>query len=986
MNLNTIENLGTYEIVLTEALPDIHAEGILLRHKKTGARVVLIPCKDDNKVFNIAFRTPPTDSTGVAHIVEHTVLCGSEKFPLKDPFVELVKGSLNTFLNAMTYPDKTMYPVASTNAADFRNLMHVYLDAVFHPNIYKEENIFRQEGWNYQLESPDGELKYNGVVYNEMKGAFSTVDDYLERVIFNTLFPDTAYGVESGGDPQYIPDLTYEAYLDFHRRYYHPSNSYIYLYGDLDMADTLSFIDREYLSHYDYDPVDSVVALQKPFKRFKRMVDYYPISEEESVRNNTYLTWHVVTGNPFDIREMIAFEVLEYALFSMPGAPIKQALLNAGIGKDVEASYSDGILQPYFSVTVKNASASKEKEFVRMVRECLAEQAEKGISRDALLAGINSLDFHFREADFGTYPKGLMYSLDLFDTWLYDDDQPFNALKQLDAYDYLRKAVDEGYFENLIKEQLLDNPFGAVVILKPKKGLTGEREAETAKKLADYKASLTPEEIDALVEKTKALRAYQEEEDPPEKLACLPMLKRSDLKRDLQRYSNIVRKLEDPEGEILPAHPTIVYHDEESTGIGYLDLYWDVSRVPEDLLPYLSLLRSTIGLVDTGSHTYTELTNIINMETGGISPGISSFQKEGQPDNFTFYFNIRAKALYGKFDIVMKLIREMITDSRFDDEKRLHEILNRIKTQGRMSMQRSGHSTAAARAAAYYTSHGATGELVAGVSFYRILKEFEEHFDKHAATIRMNLERLMKAVFDPSQLIVSFTCEQEGMQYLEKSLPEIVRDMPVSEFANSPIVRVKPLGRLNEGFKTAGQVQFVAQVGTCRDIMEEVPGAFIILRQIMGYDYLWQNIRVKGGAYGCSGLFKRNGGMAFTSYRDPNLKNTLDVYAGIPEYLRNFTADEEAMTKYIIGTLSIIDTPLTPSLSGSFGMQVYMSGQTMEAMQKTRDEILDATDADIRALAPYVESALQQNYICVVGSEGAIERDKDVFGHVETLL
>ncbi len=986
MNLNKIKKLGTYEIQITEALPDVHAEGILLRHKKTGARVVLMPCRDDNKVFNIAFRTPPTDSTGVAHIVEHTVLCGSEKYPLKDPFVELVKGSLNTFLNAITYPDKTMYPVASTNDTDFRNLMSVYLDAVFHPNIYKEEKIFRQEGWHYELESPEDELRYNGVVYNEMKGAFSSVDEYLEHVIFNALFPDTAYGVESGGDPAFIPTLTYEAYLDFHRRYYHPSNSYIFLYGDLDMADTLAFIDREYLSHYDYAPVDSTIGLQKPFKRFRRLVDVYPVSEEEPVRNNSYLTWHVVTGNPFDIREMIAFEVLEYALFSMPGAPIKQALLNAGIGKDVEASYSDGILQPYFSVTVKNASASREKDFVRIIRECLAEQAEKGISRNALMAGINSLDFHFREADFGTYPKGLMYSLDLFDTWLYDDNQPFNALKQLDAYEYLRKAVDEGYFEGLIREKLLDNQFGAVVILKPKKGLASAREEETAGKLAAYKASLSPEEIEALVAGTKALRAYQEEEDGPDKLACLPMLKRSDLKRECRKNSNIARKLKDPEGESLRVHPTIVYHNAETTGIGYLELLWDVSRIPEELIPDLGLLRSFLGLVDTGSHSYTELSNIINIETGGISPSITNIQKAEDRSQYTFYFSIRAKALYGRFDKVMELTREMITDSRFDDEKRLREILSRAKSQIRMSMQRSGSSTAATRAIAYFSSQDAMAEKLGGFSFYRTVKEYEEHFDRHKARLRANMERLMKAVFDPAFLTVSFTCEKEGRPYLEKSLPDIIRDMPVSEFAGFPAVRVAPLGRLNEGFKTAGQVQFVAQCGSCGDMFEEYPGAFVILRQIMGLDYLWQNIRVKGGAYGCSGSFRSDGCIIFTSYRDPHLKNTLEVYAGIPEYLRSFTADEQTMTKYIIGTLSMIDTPLTPSLSGSVAMQFYLAGQSLSEVQRTRDQILDATDEDIRALAPYVEAALKQNYICVVGSEGAIERDKDVFGNLENLL
>ena len=434
------ENLTAYEVVTEENLTDIHSTGWLLRHKKTGARVMLIENDDENKVFNIAFRTPPKDSTGVAHILEHSVLCGSREFPLKDPFVELVKGSLNTFLNAMTYPDKTCYPVASCNDKDFQNLMHVYLDAVFYPNIYKREEIFRQEGWNYHLEQKEGPLKYNGVVYNEMKGAFSSPDEVLEREIMNHLFPDTTYGCESGGDPKNIPDLTYENFLNFHRTYYHPSNSYIYLYGNMDMEEKLAFLDEHYLSHFDYLDVDSVIQEQKEFGACRDVTLEYPVAENEGEEDNTYLSYNMVVGNAADSQMAMAFEVLDYALLSAPGAPLKQALLDVKAGKDVYGSYDDGILQPYFTVIAKGSNPDRKEEFVSVIRQVLGDIVKNGIDKKAVEAGINYFEFRYREADFSSYPKGLMYSLDILGDWLYESKAPFAQVQMLKVFENLKKA------------------------------------------------------------------------------------------------------------------------------------------------------------------------------------------------------------------------------------------------------------------------------------------------------------------------------------------------------------------------------------------------------------------------------------------------------------------------------------------------------------------------------------------------------------------
>ncbi|MDO4805390.1 MAG: insulinase family protein [Lachnospiraceae bacterium] len=984
MNIQEIEKLGTYSVVMHEDLPDIHAEGWILRHKKSGARVMLIPAEDDNKVFNIAFRTPPEDSTGVAHINEHSVLCGSKKFPLKDPFVELVKGSLNTFLNAMTYPDKTMYPVASTNDADFRNLMDVYLDAVFHPHIYEEPNIFRQEGWHYHLENKEDPITYNGVVYNEMKGAFSTPDDYLERVIFNALFPDTAYGVESGGDPEHIPDLTYEQFLAFHARFYHPSNSYIYLYGDMDMADTLDFIDKSYLSAYEEINPDSEIGRQDAFEKMAVIREEYPIADEEDEAANTYLTWNVVAGDPLDVKEMIACDALDYALFSMPGAPVRQALLDAGVGKDIDSMYSDGILQPYFSLTARNAEEDQADEFVKIIRDVLAEQVKKGIDRKSLNARINYLEFQFREADYSTYPKGLIYGIDVFDTWLYDEERSFASLRQLDAYESLRKELDGDYFEQMVQDKILNNPHAALVILAPRKGLQMERDRKTAEKLAAFKASLTEEEIDRLARETRELKAYQEKTDTPEDKECLPVLRREDIRREARALSNVVMKAG---GEFANGiDPDIIFHLAPSNGIGYAELFWDIHNVPMEEVPYLGFLKAVLANVSTADHSYTDLTNEINANTGGIVFGISIYDdlKSANASEYKVYFSARGKALYGKMGRLFDFIREIITTSEFTDSKRIYEILAGVKASLQMSMQSAGHATAASRAAAYYSSSAAFSDKMSGIGYYRFIKDLEENYEEKKEELKSHLKFLLKAVFDPKNLLVSYTAEEEGLDVLRENLPKMIEGIDNSS-PWSQKVTAEPLGRLNEAFSTAGQVQYVAQCGNYLDKGIRFHGAMNILRQIMGYGYLWQNVRVQGGAYGCGASFKRAGDALMTSFRDPHLLRTLGVFAGIPDYLRDFDADEKEMTKFIIGTISGIDTPLTPSLYGMVSMRAYMNGLTYEDSQKMRDEILDATAEDIRALAKAMEAVLSDNYICVVGSEGKIAEHKELFSHVETL-
>ncbi len=973
-----INEVTAYELIQKKDLTDIHSQGYLLRHKKSGARVMLIENEDENKVFNIAFRTPPSDSTGVAHILEHSVLCGSEKFPLKDPFVELVKGSLNTFLNAMTYPDKTTYPVASCNEQDFQNLMHVYLDAVFFPNIYQKEEIFRQEGWSYQMESTDAPISYNGVVYNEMKGVFSSSDDVLEREVMNSLFPDTTYGCESGGDPACIPDLTYEGFLNFHRAYYHPSNSYIYLYGNMDMVQKLEFLDKEYLSRFEENPKvreASRIQEQKPFEKKKESVLFYPISEGESEKDNTYLSYNVVAGNALDYKLCTAFEILDYALLSAPGAPLKKALLDAKIGKDIYGAYDDGIYQPYFTIVAKGANEEDRGRFIAVIEEALRKIVEEGIDPKAVEAGINYMEFRYREADFASYPKGLMFGLDILSSWIYDEENPFAMVERLEVFRELKENLSEGYFESVVEKYLLNNAHGSILTLKPQKGLAQIREKEVETKLAQWKESLSEEDRQAIVDRTRKLREYQEAEENPENLNCIPMLKRSDIERKAGGFCN---------EEIYFGENLFLYHDVCTNGIGYVSLLFDLSRIPQRLVPYLGLLKSVLAYVDTQNYTYGELFNEINANTGGIICGIEAYENSQTPGEFTAMFGIRGKALYSKIPFLFQMVHEIVFTSNMDQEKRLYEIIAQTKSRAQTSLTGNGHSTAVLRASSYESSMAKFQDEIGGVEYFWSLEELEAEFENKKDEIIQNLKELTRMIFRPENFRVSYTGEKESKDTVLKLAEELRNNLHTEETEKGNLV--KDLQVKNEGLKTSGQVQYVAQVGNFRKAGYSYTGALDILKIILGYDYLWMNLRVKGGAYGCMNGFKRTGDSFFVSYRDPNLKQTLETFEKIPEYIRNFQADEREMTKYIIGTISGKDTPKTPKMKGDLSTVAYFSGTTEETLQRERDEILNATPEDIRNLAGLVESVLSQHHICVVGSESAIEQEKELFKEVKNLM
>lgn len=971
----TIHDLAEYEILDEHRVEDVQSDGFILRHKKSGARIAILSNNDDNKVFYIGFRTPPEDETGVPHIIEHTTLCGSKKFPVKDPFIELAKGSLNTFLNAMTYPDKTVYPVASCNDQDFKNLMDVYLDAVFNPNITKYEEIFKQEGWHYELTGKDDELKINGVVYNEMKGAYSSPDEVLSSQIYRSLFPDNTYSKDSGGNPEYIPKLTYEAYLDFYHKYYHPSNSYIYLYGDMDVVERLEWLDKEYLSLYDYKKVNSEINKQPAFDEIKNVEAQYSITMDDSQENKTYLSYNRVVGDTLDEMLYQAFDVLDYALVSSPGAPVKQALIDAGIGDDVYGSYDAGILQPVFSFVAKNANASQADEFESIIENTLKEVVKTGINKEALLAGINSSEFKFREADFGQFPKGLLFGLNCLDSWLFDDMKPFIHLECLGTFAKLRKAVDTDYFEKLIQEYLLDNTHGSSVTVKPKRGLGNEREEALAKELSDYKASLSDEEIKKLIEDTEHLKKYQEEPSSDEDLRKLPMLTRADMKKNAMPFSNIEDELSDVK---------VVRHDIESNGIDYISFLFDAGDFAQSELGYLGFFTNALGLVSTEKYSYTDLANATNIYTGGISTGTASHPDIKDRNNFVFKLEVKLKVLEKNLDKALELMEQMLLSSDFTDTKRLGELVAQIKARLQANLSSSGHLVAAMRSMSSFSRYALYQDELKGIAFYRSICHIEKELSESPKSVSDKLAAIAKKLFARNRMLISFTGNNEAYGNAKPSLEKVIAGFnKMSAVGNQAEVH---FNTAKEAFIDASQIQYVAKTGDFICEGYEYTGALRLLRIILSYDYLWINVRVKGGAYGCMNTFLRSGESYFVSYRDPNLSDTLDVYDRIPEYIKNFSPDERDMTKYIIGTFSALDTPMNPEAKGSRSLSAYLEGITYEQIQKERNEILNAQPEDIRRLADLVEAVLKKDSICVIGNENMIKESAGLFENVEKLI
>lgn len=970
-----LKQLQSYQVIQERRMEELKSDGYLLEHKKSGAKIVLMSNEDDNKVFSIGFRTPPSDNTGVPHILEHSVLCGSKKFPAKDSFVELLKGSLNTFLNAMTYPDKTIYPIASRNEHDFHNLMDIYLDAVLNTNIYENEKIFLQEGWNYKLASAEDELTYNGVVYNEMKGAFSSPERIVRRAVLNSLFPDTTYSKESGGIPDEITDLTYQGLLDFHTKYYHPSNSFIYLYGDMDMEEKLKWLDETYLSQYDRMETDSEIGLQPAFGERVDVVQTYSAGTTESEVDNSFLTYNAVIGTSLDQELNIAFQILQYALLNAPGAVLKQALLDKGIAKDVYGSYDDSLYQPVMTIGLKKSNLESKQVFLDTVQEVLERVVREGIDPKALLAGINSYEFNHREADFGRMPKGLIYGFYTLQSWLYDDEAPFTHLEANAVFASLRTKMNEGYFEQLIQQYLLQNTHTSFVAVTPDKGLSLRKEEALKSRLKSLQASLSKEEIEQLVQRTKELADYQNEPSTKEQQQVIPTLSIEDIDPQASKLSNTLKSVDGT---------TIVHHNLYTNGIGYLKLLFNVKEVPEHLQPYLGLLKSVLGYVDTANFKFNALSNEIHIHSGGISASVGASADARQYNTYKAHFEIEAKILYDKLDFAFDMIEEIVLTSQFHDTKRLYEIISQLKGRLQRSLINSGHSAAMGRSSAKHSAVAAFREAISGVAFYQWLEELQVNYDDRKEELTNRLKELTGMIFRPENLLVSYTADDQGYATLEQHVSKLKAKLYTQEVVKEQ-TEFQAVHH-NEGFKSPSEVQYVVQTGNFIHKGFEYTGSLRVLQGILSLDYLWTNIRAKGGAYGCMTGFRRSGDSYMASYRDPNLEKTYNVYEEMPQYLQNFKADSREMTRYIIGAIQDLDAPRTPYAEGTFSLECYLSNVTEADLQKERDEVLSTTEAHIINFAPLISAILEEKHRCVIGNESKIEEQRDLFDETLDLI
>ena len=959
-----------FKVLEASYIEEVHSHGYIMEHLYSGARLLYLANEDDNKVFSIAFRTPPADDTGVAHILEHSSLCGSRKYHLKEPFVDLVKGSLNTFLNAMTYPDKTVYPVASRNEKDFHNLMDVYLDAVFYPLIYENKYTLRQEGWHYNLASLADELTYNGVVYNEMKGVYSSPDAFLENEAMKALFPDTCYRFESGGYPDAIPELTQEAFLNFHKTYYSPENSFIYLYGDMDIEATLAYLDEEYLSHFAKTGlVHSEIPLQNPLERTAEVEAAYPVDESEDTKGKTYHELSIVTGRATDTLTSMSLRLLETVLLESESSPLRRALVEAGVGQNISGSYVGSLQQPVFSIRAAGSEPEQRDKFISVIYKTLQDLTIKGLDKKLLEASLNATEFKLREADFGPYPKGLIYGLGVLDNWLYGGN-PLDGLRYKDALIAMRKGLTNNFYESLIENYLLDNTHKVIVTLLPKPGKEEEDQAKAAAKMAALKASMSQQELEQYAFECAELHRLQAEPDSEEARAAIPILKRSDIRRQVE---SIERQEEGNHEQRL------VYVPAETNKIAYTNWYFDISSVTPEQMPLCYLLTDVLGKFNSKRYTYEELSTYGIMYTGGVTFDVRAISAAEDANDYRLYFVVKAKALLENLPHVFDLLEAIGLESLLTDVKRFKELLSEVKTDWDDEFFNRGQTIAISRLYSYCAA-GARANEQDQFSYYQFLKKLYDNFDNEGNKVLAQLQELAQHFFQQSNYTLFYSCDAEDREQVRSNCLAFASKLPQAPVVAKPAALPAP-GH-NEGITSAGKVQYVAAGGSFAKFGHRYVGAMKVLETILRYEYLWTKIRIQGGAYGATARFELNGLGVFASYRDPQLAKSLDAYKELPAWLKSVEFPARELDKYVIGTISGMDTPLTNTMRMDQAALQYLKQLPDSTRQRVRNEVLDVSNTDLQALGKVVEDMLSDGLICVVGGKQAIEANKEKFTEI----
>ncbi len=949
-----------FELQRETRVDEIDSIARLYRHRKTGAELLSVIGDDENKVFGVTFRTPPSDSSGVAHILEHSVLCGSRKYPVKEPFVEMIKGSLNTFLNAMTYPDKTVYPVASLNLQDFYNLVDVYLDAVFHPRFTPE--ILQQEGWHYELETPDAPLIYKGVVFNEMKGAYSSPDDRVYRLSQQSLFPDNTYGVDSGGDPRDIPDLDYAKFKAFHERYYHPSNAKFFFYGDDDPGKRLELLDGV-LSEFSAIEADSDIALQPRFNAPRKIEHRLAMNAAEPGTKQAMITVNWMLDETDDLETNLALAILSYAIAGTPASPLRKALIDSGLGDDVMATgLSSGMKQPKFGAGLKGIDAADADKVETLILDTLQKLGEAGIDPATVEAAVNTIEFRLRENNTGSFPRGISVMLRSLQTWLYDRDAvaplawnaPLEGIKG-------RLAQGERVFETLIRRHLLDNPHRTTVLFTPDPELAAEEAAEERARLDAARAAMSEDEVQAVIEQTRLLKRLQEAPDTAEALATMPMLTLKDIP---VRGAPIPIEVADFGGTQL------VTHDLPTTGVLYFDAGLDMRRLPADLLPFASLFSRALLETGTGTQDFVALSQRIGRTTGGISTSSMTSVVPGEASSAAWLF-LRAKAMPEKAAEMFSILRDVLLTARLDNRERIEQLVNEERAAIEARLVPGGSFFAGQRLRSNLNEADWAAEQMDGLAQLAFLRRLAADMKSGAADPVAALERIRDILVDRRAMVANITASGADLKRVEPELGRFLDALPSAGTAK-PDWRMQQLPRF-EGLTISAKVNYVAKGESLPKLGYNPGGAAMVASNWLRGTWLWEKVRVQGGAYGSfTALDRRSGVFTFLSYRDPNLLETIAAYDGAASFLRKAAGNATELERSVIGTIGQIDTYRLPDAKGFVSLQRHLLRETEETIQVLRDEVLTTGPAEIRAFADALDAVAAHGRTVVLGSEEAI--------------
>jgi Zn-dependent M16 (insulinase) family peptidase len=950
-----------FELIQDQEIPEINTQAQLWRHVKTGAELLSLRNEDENKVFGITFRTPPPDSTGLPHIMEHSVLSGSRKYPVKEPYVQLMKGSLNTFLNALTYPDKTCYPVASQNLQDFYNLIDVYLDAVFFPLL--SPYTLQQEGWHYELEDADDALKFKGVVFNEMKGAYSSPDNLLQRYSQRSLFPDNAYGLDSGGDPQEIPNLTYEQFKAFHDTYYHPSNARVFFYGDDPPEERLRLTDA-YLRAFEPITPPSEIRLQERFDAPKQVTQPYDASEEVEGTKKGMVTVNWMLAEASDPETTLGLDILSHILIGTPASPLRKALIDSGLGEDLTAGgLETDLRQMMFSAGLKGSAVQDAGRVEALILDTLSQLAEEGIEPEMVEAGVNTIEFSLRENNTGRFPRGLGLMLRSLATWLYDGDPldslrfeaPLSAIKE-------RLADGEAYFEALIHRYLLDNTHRATVILEPDPELGARKEAAESQRLAEAKSAMSDREIRAVIENTLTLKRLQETPDPPEALATIPSLTLDDLDKETKKIPLTV---------VAEGGNRVLYHDLFTNGILYLDVGFNLRALPQELLPYVSLYGQALVKMGTQEEDFVRLSQRIGAKTGGIWPSTFTANIVGSDQSAAWLF-LRGKSTVDQAQDLLDILGDILSSPRLDAKERFKQLVLESKARHEAGIIPGGHRTVNTRLRARFNTADWVAEQLDGMEQLFFVRRLAQEVEEDWATVQTNLERVHQALVNNYNMVFNVTVDEASWATFQSRLDSFVAKLPAATV--KPATWTPDDLPPYEGLTIPAQVNYVGKGANLYALGYELDGSVAAITGYLGSTWLWERVRVQGGAYGGFGIFDhRSGVFTYLSYRDPNVLATLDNYDRTSEFLRTLELSEDELAKSIIGAVGQMDAYQLPDAKGYSSMTRYLSGDTDTLRQQRRDELLSAAVEDFKAFGRVLEQVNAQGNVVILGSRQALE-------------